>query len=272
MIQLPALHVGIHDKSAQHAELVWDLQKFLLGLGSEIVVDGNFGLKTRKTVQLYQQTKSISTDGVVGPTTWGHLFADGFRPGCFQEADQGCIGSLYGPEKPEGAVSPNGLVLFGKDFKYQPRPLRTMPEYVEVDQGWVREHITTVEVPQLFGIEGAPESGKVSFNRQLVGQLQALFSLIDRRLLLSWAGSYVPRFVRGSKTKLSNHSFGSAFDINAAWNGFRKQPALRGNKGSVREFVLLAYDLGFYWGGWYNDGMHFEAYKVMSEAEVEARA
>jgi len=33
--------------------------------------------------------------------------------------------------------------------------------------------------------------------------------------------------------------------------------------------VPSAYALGFYWGGWYNDGMHFEGYKQMNAAEIE---
>ena len=79
-------------------------------------------------------------------------------------------------------------------------------------------------------------------------------------LVLTWEGSFVPRFVRGSRTTLSNHAFGSAFDINAPWNGLGIVPPLVGQKGSVRELVLLAHKYGFYWGGHFNrkDGMHFE--------------
>ena len=59
---------------------------------------------------------------------------------------------------------------------------------------------------------------------------------------------------------------GTAFDINVAWNGLGVQPALLGQKGSVRELVEIAFEHGFIWGGWFTnrpDGMHFEAYKVL---------
>ena len=66
--------------------------------------------------------------------------------------------------------------------------------------------------------------------------------------------------MRGSTTTLSNHSFGSAFDINVAWNERGHRPALVGEKGSVRELVPITHQWGFWWGGHFStpDGMHFE--------------
>jgi hypothetical protein len=83
-------------------------------------------------------------------------------------------------------------------------------------------------------------------------------------LVLTWHGSYVARFVRGSDRTLSNHAFGSAFDINFAWNKLGTVPALVGQKGTVRELVQIANDNGFYWGGHFKrlDGMHFEVAQV----------
>ena len=83
--------------------------------------------------------------------------------------------------------------------------------------------------------------------------------MLDR--VLTWDGSFAPRFVRGSRTVLSNHAFGTAFDINAALNPRGTRPLLVGKKGSVRELVTIANDHGFYWGGHFvakPDGMHFE--------------
>jgi hypothetical protein len=65
---------------------------------------------------------------------------------------------------------------------------------------------------------------------------------------------------------LSNHAYGSAFDINYAWNRLGQVPALVGEKGAVRELVTLAHKHGFYWGGHFNerlDGMHFEVAKIV---------
>ena len=74
----------------------------------------------------------------------------------------------------------------------------------------------------------------------------------------------MPRFVRGSRTILSNHSFGTAFDINVPWNLLGSVPALVGQKGSVRELVPIANQNGFYWGGHFprKDGMHFSIAKL----------
>jgi hypothetical protein len=63
---------------------------------------------------------------------------------------------------------------------------------------------------------------------------------------------------------LSNHSFGSAFDIDAVDNGFGSVPALCGRRGATRELVASANALGVYWGGHFGrqDGMHFEISKL----------
>lgn len=79
--------------------------------------------------------------------------------------------------------------------------------------------------------------------------------------ILAFNGSFVPRTI-GSGLTPSNHSFGTAFDINAGWNGYGKRPAGIGNKGCLLELVPRANSLGFYWGGFYSgnnvDGMHVE--------------
>ena len=64
---------------------------------------------------------------------------------------------------------------------------------------------------------------------------------------------------------LSNHAWGTAFDINAALNPRGTVPVFRGQPGSVRELVPRANDLGFYWGGHFSrrDGMHFEVARVL---------
>jgi len=95
-------------------------------------------------------------------------------------------------------------------------------------------------------------------------------------LVLNYAGCFIPRYKRnqappGSNghprkkssdtNALSNHSFGSAFDISTTWNWLGDTPAQCGSKGSVRELVESANKIGFYWGGHYGgrkDGMHFE--------------
>ena len=146
------------------------------------------------------------------------------------------------------------------------------PEAIVITNGWGRDNIVMVDIPQLAKILGAHGITKVPFHKLVAPFAKQLFQDWEDaellRLVLSWAGSWAPRFVRGSKSVLSNHAFGTAMDLNAPWNPLSKTPALVGDKGSVRELVEIANSNGFFWGGhfgllgstggWRVDGMHFE--------------
>ncbi len=96
-------------------------------------------------------------------------------------------------------------------------------------------------------------------------------------LIRTYDGAYNPRYKRGKSpsskghgtkrsdqtSALSNHAFGSAFDINAADNQYGHKPILCPLRGCTRELVKPANDSAFFWGGHFNDvsdkdGMHFE--------------
>jgi len=118
------------------------------------------------------------------------------------------------------------------------------------DPAWVAAHISTEPVPIL---------GSVTCNRAIFPQLRAaLQEVVDRGLADTidpdeYAGCYYPRFIAGT-TKLSNHSFGLALDLNVPGN-------LRGTVGEMdRTVVSIFKKWGFGWGGdWrYTDPMHFE--------------
>jgi hypothetical protein len=161
--------------------------------------------------------------------------------------------------------------IFGK-FIYQPRPDGS----IKILGNWANENIIKVHIPQLEGVEGAPENGVIYFHRLGAAQLKALFEEWDAegltKYVLTWAGSFVPRMIRGSKTVLSNHAFGTAFDINAAWNPLGKEAMPANKKGTVLPLVEIAHKHGFYWGGNFTrkDGMHFEIAVVRDEPPVEA--
>jgi hypothetical protein len=90
----------------------------------------------------------------------------------------------------------------------------------------------------------------MQFHKLGAAQLQGLWKdwehagLLDR--ILTYGGAFNPRFVRGSTKTLSNHAFGSAFDVNERWNERGHRPALVGQKGSVRELAALAHKWGFW--------------------------
>ncbi|NTV63160.1 MAG: M15 family metallopeptidase [Oscillochloris sp.] len=130
-------------------------------------------------------------------------------------------------------------------------------------------NIIVVNVPQIAKVPGGPKDGNVRFHRIAADQLKRLWAAWEAAgllpLVLGFAGTFVPRTIRNNPKALSNHAYGTAFDINVPWNGLMQKAALVGEKGSVRELVPLANAHGFYWGGHWNydgkgasDGMHFE--------------
>ena len=123
------------------------------------------------------------------------------------------------------------------------------------DPAWVRTHISTQSVPIL---------GSVTCNNAIFPQLRAALEEIVTAGLAAeikreqYAGCYYPRFIAGT-TSLSNHSFGTALDLNVPGN-------LRGTVGEMDRVVVSIFKKwGFAWGGdWrYTDPMHFEMARIV---------
>ncbi|HEY3233799.1 MAG TPA: M15 family metallopeptidase [Polyangiaceae bacterium] len=245
-------------------------QTFLLGQGLNVgVVDGVFGSKTEEATREFQRVHRLEVDGIAGNQTLGQAMVLGFQ---MVESPQPASveASPNFPSPPDfKALSAAGRErIFGK-FRFTPAPTPAMPEAIKILDNWQRSNIRPVALPQLKGISGAPSSGAVPFHAAAAEQLRALFVAWEQAeltgLMLSWAGSFVPRFIRGSDKVLSNHAWGTAFDINAPWNALGARPALVGQRGSVRLLVELANQHGFYWGGHFDsrpDGMHFECARL----------
>jgi hypothetical protein len=150
---------------------------------------------------------------------------------------------------------------------------------IRITNGWDEQNIVSVTVPQLAvltarGIPGVPPDGVIQWHSIAVNQLLGLWaaweraSLLDR--ILSYNGDYYPRTIRMNPSLLNNHAYGTAFDLNAQWNGLMQVAALVGEPGSVRELVPLANQYGFWWGGHWSfdgegasDGMHFEVAVIL---------
>jgi hypothetical protein len=124
------------------------------------------------------------------------------------------------------------------------------------DPAWVSAHIVTGTVPIL---------GAVTCNKSIFPQLEAALREVVARGLADeihpgeYAGCYYPRFIAGT-TRLSNHSFGLALDLNVPGNQ-------RGTVGEMnRDVVQIFESWGFTWGGhWrYTDPMHFEANRIVN--------
>lgn len=247
---------------------IW--QNYLLGQKHYSgYVSGVFDSATKEATKKYQEKNKLFKDGIVGDQTWGHALFHGLQ---LLNIDYNEAEDKHNPNWPPKILNPLSYQeresLFGK-FSYRAAALPNNPEAIIILGDWKANNIVSIEIPQLRGVFGAPKSGKILMHKKIAQQTQALFQAWEdaglKKLILSFAGSFVPRFIRGSKTTLSNHSYGTAFDINAGQNGLGIRPPLVGAKGSVRELVPIANELGFFWGGHYPtraDGMHFEAVKI----------
>jgi hypothetical protein len=256
-------------------KIVKDFQLFLIGQGfSPGIADGIFGEKTKQATIAFQKKNKLEGDGIAGNRTIGVAMSLGFK---LLEDD---IEDYNGPNWPP---KPNFLPLVSTSERQQ---IFGKFSYISEGNGdititgdWEQKNIVKVEIPQLVIVRGKlknkedkaliPTDGKIRFHKIAAKQLQDLWiswekaDLLD--LVINYAGSFVPRFVRGSRSTLSNHAFGTAFDINAAWNMIGSIPAFTKEHGSVRELVPLANKFGFYWGGHFSrmDGMHFEVAKIL---------
>jgi hypothetical protein len=241
-------------------------QHFLIGQGFyEGRADGQFGPGTRAASVAFQSSQGLTADGVVGNNTFAAAMRLGF--GAAEDPDNSDEDGPNWPPIPDFAPltsTADRQRVFGA-FQYESAPTSGNAEGIRILGGWVQENIVTATIPQLVGVQGASRSGAVSCHRLAAAPLVTLWEAWQEAGLISlvktWAGSFAPRFIRGSRTTLSNHAFGTAFDINVAWNGLGVVPAFVGKTGSVRKLVPIANNLGWYWGGHYRtrpDGMHFE--------------
>lgn len=243
---------------------------FLRGIRpcSDLVVGEVFTAAMVTETKVFQRAVGLGADGVVGPKTMAEAMKVGYDP---MEDDGDEEDGPNWPPKPDfGQLgSADRAAVFGK-FSFVPAPTQGNPEGIRIVDDWVQKSITSVVIPQLAGVPGAPKTGKIYFHRRAVPQLQGMFQAWEdaglKHLILGYAGSWVPRFIRGSRSVLSNHAWATAFDINVPWNYLGAQPALKGRKGSVRELVPIANEYGFYWGGHFRgrpDGMHFEVARLL---------
>jgi len=251
-------------------------QLFLIGQNLlNDIADGDFGNKTHNATVEFQRLNNLSPDGKVGNNTLGAAMLLGYD--VVKDEDDGKQSQNWPPKPdfPPLSSTAERHSIFG-NFKYKPG---SNGDIIFLDD-WVEENIVKVEIPQLVTVRNSitnsadkaliSADGRIRFHKLAADQLQTLWNTWEKKglldLVINYAGAFVPRFVRGSRTNLSNHAFGTAFDINAAWNGLGCVPALVGKNGSVRELVPYANKLGFYWGGHYNsrkDGMHFEIAKIL---------
>ena len=100
---------------------------------------------------------------------------------------------------------------------------------------------------------------------EFAAQFHLLIEPIDTGVLDDWGYCY--RMVRGTTDKLSNHSSGTALDLNAAHHPLGKIGTFPAEK--VPMIQALAKKYGLTWGGDYRgrkDEMHFELHLNAEQA------
>ncbi len=128
------------------------------------------------------------------------------------------------------------------------------------DIDFERKWMVMWDVPQSINDAIPALPNRIYCNKLMVPNLEKAFrELIAQDVhheLKTWDGCFNVRLQRGSKTKLSIHSWAIAIDVNASWNGLGKIPTLSD------EFVACFEKFNFDWGGRFRmprtDGMHFQ--------------
>jgi hypothetical protein len=256
-------------KIGERGHWVMKWQIFLNGQDYEPgFADGIFGPKTREATISFQKDYHLKPDGIVGQKTYTKAFSLGLE--FVNDPSDTSKYSINYPPLPNFEYLSNTNHKFKLFGRYQYEVLQG--GNIKIKGNWQKDNIKYVEIPQLKNVEGAPENCMIAFHKVAIPQLKLLFIEWEKaglmHLVKSWHGSFVPRLVRGSTNRLSNHAFGTAFDINYKWNRLGIIPSTVGQEGSVRELVPLANEMGFFWGGHYKqrkDGMHFEIAKIISE-------
>ncbi len=135
------------------------------------------------------------------------------------------------------------------------------PEAIKLLGTFESENIVRVECPQLIRLHRPTVRLHRLAAQPFLDLMQAWADAGLITLMHRWNGSFVPRFKRGRSggiQALSNHTWGTAFDINANEHPLGQHvPALH----PIRSLVPLANEHGWFWGGDFvsrPDGMHFE--------------
>ncbi len=237
-------------------------QYFLAGLGyTKVKADGRFGKITYEATKDFQAKHNLKPDGVVGQLTFKKAMELGYM--LIQNPPDKDKTGFHWPPPPnfKPLNTADMQRLFGK-FEYT----AASDGKINIKGNWKSDNIVRIEIPHLKLI-GPYFPKSIEVHKKAAKPMMNLFNdwhkagLMD--LVLSYGGCFVPRLMRGSNN-LSRHAWGTAFDINMAWNGLGVIPPGANEKGTVRPLVQIANKHGFYWGGHFSrlDGMHFELVKI----------
>lgn len=259
-------------KIGNKGALVKSLQLWL-NKYSPCAVDGDFGPKTANCVSVAQRALGVADDGIVGPITDSAFIADGWR----KAAEHPSQPSSPYPSVPQYRAlrSAEKVAKFGSPGK--PRVDAQPGGPITVDPRFAR-NIVRIDLGDWFPQARMRDFGAryLSMHRLVEMQWRAFFDDIVAEghgdKIISCAGSWAPRYVRGSKTTFSSHAYATAVDFNAPQNWLGAMPAKAGERGSLVDVIEIGKRYKIYSGIWFSrlDGMHFESTRGDAELGLSA--
>lgn len=243
------------------------LNKRMSGLG--LKEDGVMGTQTANAIYKWQGFVGLEQTGF-----WTLLTEAKAKEFGFQDPEPFSLESppMKRPQRPLSVVAYPTTVAWqlfgGYDFRHAPKLHNR--EAIEILSDWPKEMLADVVFPYT--------GNKVKMHKKVLKQTEGLLEEWYKRYphaVKTFDGSFVARFRRGTSLRhmtlpsslsykyLSNHAWGTAIDINARWNPYKHSGAKIGQEGCVWELVPIAVKYGYYWGGWFNDAMHFEVFKII---------
>lgn len=135
---------------------------------------------------------------------------------------------------------------------------------IEIDRQWVKENIVTITLPGI--------NRQVQVHKDAAGAFIKAFTYIQNgsaningktvpltSLIRTMDGTWVPRHIGWSASRsLSNHSWGTAIDINANDHYRYINPAKEPHDPNLILWEKAFQPAGFSWGNSYSDAMHYE--------------
>lgn len=213
---------------------VVEVQKALVKHGyDKIVPDGVFGKQTFRAVIDFQTKHGLVVDGVVGPLTASKLTEITAEP----------VQIIHSPALQKLPIEVKNTTksmneAFG-DFR---------------SPGFDSTYQTEVLLPPSLFHDG--KQRKVTVHKMIAPALIAAVSdmVLAGLKFYSCDGGLYKRLMRGSKSKWSSHSWGTAVDFDASLNPMGSKPKMD------KRIVDIFKKHGFVWGGdWKRkDGMHMQ--------------
>ncbi len=150
------------------------------------------------------------------------------------------------------------------------------------DESKIKKQMTTVSVP-IHDINGNINSISLTIHNKLAANVKAIFNeifieypefrIINQKNCCGYNYRPIKKGDGKPSNTLSNHSFGTAFDINSSVNKYRKdkdgnanqKPLASGDTDTEmrtlgHQVVQICAKHGFGWGGQYGDDMHFSIF------------